>query len=137
MKTRNGFVSNSSSTSFYMAYYGKTPTPKEITHAFGAHTDSIAERLLMPIAELMLHGKHYGTLDELAQEEHDESAEAFLVEPDMAEICALFTGGFTVLRVEVGNQEDTYTARFLYEYFDRAWYSIKTPTLVIIPDPWT
>lgn len=63
MKIRNGFVSNSSTSSFIVAYKGEKPTNEQVMESFGIAKDSPAAKLFGGIFKKLLAAESISKAD--------------------------------------------------------------------------
>lgn len=114
MKTRNGFVSNSSSSSFVVAYKVK-PTPEALANELLA-TDMFKE-LALQAAELLLDARPY----EL--EEAEQTGDHLLGDD---RVIKAFADGWTVLYGDATDENDAPDLVVC-----RAELDIETPNLLV------
>ena len=88
MKIRNGFVSNSSSSSFIVAYKGEKPTEAQMMESFGIAKGSPAAELFGGSFKKLLAAKRVPKADIEDMRQYDSDSEEL----------KLLDGGWTVLR---------------------------------------
>ena len=103
MKIRNGFVSNSSSSSFIVAYKGEKPTVVTVMKSFGIAKDALAAKMFEGVFKVLLSAKSIskGDIDELRE-----------YSPNCDEI-KLLDGGWKVLVGGASDEDDNPSESFL------------------------
>lgn len=134
MKIRDGFVSNSSSSSFIVGVpEGKLPSTAEFIKLFGAEPGTIAAGLVKPFAEAF-SGASKWILDEFLDNYGVESVEEFKAENHgwTPECLKLYEKGWSIYELSVANDDGDAISGALYEMGGLPSGDIRTDSLVVV-----
>lgn len=127
MKIRNGFVSNSSSSSFVVASRTGAIKDKDILDALGVLPNTVVSRLLKPFIELVKEAEEIN-VEDWAYEMGYESVEEYLKDYKNTWWMKLRDQGFKVCEFHVSNDSGDAFSAYLY---DAGGVEIETPELKI------
>lgn len=129
MKIRNGFVSNSSSSSFIVAFKGKKPDPKELARQAGASEGTSAEKFMAQFYGVILKGTLVKSFKAYCAEECVDPVD---IEPgdSVDKIRKLFDDGWKVVLTQASNESDNEAEQFLYASGDD--FEVDTETIKIM-----
>lgn len=129
MKIRNGFVSNSSSSSFYVAVPKDEPFNEDlIWRSLGVDRFSLAGQLLKAYVDFFKEGETVD-LDQLMEDYGSDTVEDLKKSCRNHPVIELIEKGWHVTRREASNEDYNGIGRFLH---DAIWQDIDTDKMKII-----
>jgi len=114
MKLRNGFVSNSSSSSFIIGVKDKL-TKDTLESNFGVPKDSVGWKFIGPIIEFLIKEADEITIKSLVKDEYCKSLEEFKENYPNHEGMKLLEDGWKVYEVRVSNEDYDGISQYFYE----------------------
>ena len=131
MKIRTGFVSNSSSTSFYVATRSGSVTTEQMMAVLGVPVGTPAAKLFEPLVEFMTGGIAYemeSYCDNFGCDSAESLVETYGNDQDIIKVLELLKAGWTLSRVRASSDSCEGAEMFFY---DNSSITLDTPDIKI------